>query len=901
MLSIAIIFQIFVIITKAIELDKEKFVNKINKLSSAKIEIKGKVNIKFNPLPKITISHIRIRDFKIGNYKVNIRAKKLQYSVSLINFITRDFKLHNLIIDNAKLEFLSSAKDNYNIQEILLPLFKNKTINHITIRNSKFDIISPNNNKINQYKDLDLTLTFDEQIKLNMYFSSQLENFNIIGDIKHENNNIKTDFKLSFSDSLLNFNGQYDESNKFYGKVKIAGKDIKKFIFNNLFSMWFFFPDSNKYNFDMSFDFAKSDSELNITNGKLSSDVIKGVFATKQNNNNLSGLDINLIKLDFNKLISKQKKSYIMEEMAFLKLNERNTSFPLFVKQENVKINLVIASLILNNNNIKNINLNLLLNNDKTKVNDLSFSLMGSDKNTISGYFDYIGGKYNFIGQHIITGNDINKLISTFLANIKFNKKVNKPYKFTTKFTLNTDLIKIDKLQGNIANGNILGDIIFYFSEGTDANINLDINNINFNDFILLNNRQQPRHLLHHIYEIISSRESNNSLLGELLWLRNLYYNVAFDISFYNSLYNKHNFEQIKLKGTSKYRELLIKELKFLSADNNFTSNLEVNLDEKLPFININIDAQKINLEFLNYLEQYSKNKYEWSKDMTLIPNFNNIGLSLKADIKNLKYKELNLLNSNWLFEVQNNILYVKNAQGLIDEGSFKVNGQLILDGLPTLNLTYKLTEFQFGNFVKLFFNIPHIDAKTNWAGSLYSSGNTPYIMIKQLRSKNKFYLADIKINNFAIKQLIQEIANLSSDPINSLNVPVAQMIKNGNTIFQTSTGELNIKNGQIILNNINLNGNNIKGVVAGKIDLVNFIMKLNSVFIFTAYYRVKDHEVKKSALRFTHQLQGKFDNISGKFNLVQLESFVTKLKEHYVKLYNEIMARKKLKKSKAN
>ena len=898
LLIVVLIAEILFLVTRSISMDKVTFIKKITQLIPAQVEIKGKIKVNLFPVPKLVASHVRIQDVSVGNYKFNIRAEKLESSISILKLITGDFQPESFIIDNAKLEMFILKQNHVSLQKPLQLLTKQKSINNILITNSKFDIININKQKNNSYQNFNLTVDFEQKIKLTAAFSSQLEDFKVTGDIDYKDNYMKSDFQISFSDSVLNFNSQYDELNNFNGKVKVIGKDIKKFIFNNLFSMWFFFPDNDQYSFELSFDFVESNNKFFINNGKLSSDPINGVFESKQNNDGVSNLDINFVKFDFNKLLSKQKKSYIMEEMAFLKLDEKSSGMPLFIKKDKIKINLILKTLVLKNNNIKNVNLELLFNNNIIELNDLSFSLTDNDINNISGYLNYVDGKYNFIGKHIIYGDNINNVISTIFADLNFVEGVHKEYKVTSNFELNTDLIQIHKLQANIAQADVLGDMIFYFSEGTDAQINLDINNLNFNDLILLNNKKEFRHLLHYIYEKLASREAGNSLLGNLLWLRNLYRNISFDVIFYNSLYNKHNFDQITLKGISKYRELVIKEFQLFSAENNFTSNVEVNLDEKLPFININIDAVKVNLEFLNYLKQYSGQKYQWSRDMTLIPNFNNVDLKLKVGVADLQYKELKLADTNWLVEVKNNILHLKDAQGLIDEGNFKLDGQLILDGLPTLNLNYNINKFQFGNFVKLFFNIPYLDAKANWAGSLYSSGNTPYIMMKQLRSKNKFYLADIKIDNFAIKKITQEIADLSSDPVNSFNVPIAQMIKNGYTIFQTSKGELNIKNGQIILNNINFLANNIKAAVAGKIDLVNFVMKLNSIFVFTAYYKVKD-QVKKSALTVTHQLQGNFDNISGKFNLVQLESFVLKLKQNYIKLYNQIINNKeKLKKS---
>ena len=238
----------------------------------------------------------------------------------------------------------------------------------------------------------------------------------------------------------------------------------------------------------------------------------------------------------------------------------------------------------------------------------------------------------------------------------------------------------------------------------------------------------------------------------------------------------------------------------------------------------------------------------------------------------------MQLTNSNIKFDINDNLLRITSFKGNIDKGKYNIDGNFILDSLPTLNLAYSFSNFQLSNYLSSLLNINNISAFASISGSLKTFGNTPKIMMTNLTAQNKYFLKQIYWNELAIPKIVQEIANLSSKPKKSFLTPVDQMITKGRTGFNNSEGTLNIIDGVAYINNIKLHTKNYKSTSIGKVDLINNLIKINSAFVFTAFYRVKQN-IKKKALSFTQSVSGDFNSREVKNNMFQVKNFVDNLK----------------------
>ena len=871
--------------------NKSEITQKLSNVIGADVDIKGKVELKVFPIPNLVISHIRINNYNIGQYDLNIRSTKLIGSISIIKLLQGDIQFSKIVFDNARIEAKLSNKKSSQ-QKIHNVLTSELHLKNLLFTNSAIEITDKINKSSKKYHDLNINIMFNNEININGSFNSTTELFNLSAIIKMaDKQNIHSDFNINFSDNNLTIHTESDQYGNTSGNAKIVGKDLQHFVFNNLLSLWFFYPDEKISNYEITLNFDINDNNINIKNGEIKGDSIEGYFIGEIKDNQTGNINVKFKQFDLDTLLTKKKKSYIIEEMDYRNLIEQTSNLPILLNENKITISGVLENVTVKNHQFGPIDFNILLDENKSpQIENLIFKITPEDIHHVSGILEQKQGRYHFKGEYQSNGSNINSLISNILPNTSLDPDIADSYELKATFNINTNFIKLNNITGKISKDSIIqGNVFLSFLDDENSMINLNANNLNFNNFLLINKKEQKRHMLHYIYQNLASRAQEDSLLRNLLWLRNLYATIAFNLNFQNTHYNDTIFKNISIAGNTAHREFKLNKFHLYSDDNNINIIADINLDEKRPYFNIDINATKANLDFLDYHKQNSETQYIWSKDLLYVPNFKNMDSELKARFSHLKYHELKFHDTNFSVTVENDIMDIKTISGKIGkEGDFNIQGNFILDGLPTLNLTYNFNKFSIGNYIKFFFNIPHFNAKANWAGTLYTSGNTPYILARQLQSKNTFYLADIKINQLAIPKIVQEIANLSSDPVNSFKTPLVKLIRDGDTKFKTANGTINIKNGNLIINNIKFNTSNLQGVVAGKINLVSFVMKLNSVFVFTAYYKVKS-TIKKTALTITHNLEGKFDNITGKFNLFQLKSFVEQLKKQYIKLYDQL------------
>lgn len=875
----------------AVGSNKIEVTNKLRDVVAADVDIKGKVELKFLPTPKLVISHIRISDFHVGKYSFNLRASKLVASVSLLKFFKGDIELGKITLSNTKLNAVlhDKAHSGSKISNILK---SDISLKNFYLVDSELEIANPQNGTVKKYTDLDIHAFFSKQVEITGAFKSSLESFDLKGVIKREEGgNIRSEFNVGFSDNYLEFYTDYNEAGNITGNIKILGKDFQKFVFNNLLSLWFFYPDGRLSGYESTFNFEINDDGVSIKNGNIIGDNIEGHFIGDLKNGEVGNINVKFKYLNFDTLLTTKKKSYVIEEIAHLDLEDEAGSFPVLINNGKVLVTGTLENITIKDRNVSPINFSVFLDGGKNpRVEHLSFQITPEDFHNISGVLKKDKAKYQFQGVYESSGNDVNGFISSVFAGIKLDPDIKEEYVLKSNLDISTDTVGMSNIKATISGrSKIEGNILLDFSELRDSVVKLDASNIDFDNFFLVDDKDKKRHLLHYMYRVLSSRSVGNSLLREMLWLRNLYIGILFDLNFTDARYNDVVFDQIRMKGDMLHRVLNLENLYLNSDDNRIKVSSVINLDETRPYFNIDVVAEKADLEFLKYRDVKEYDKYKWSKDLLYVANFRNMDFSFDAKFKHLKYRELNYKNSEFILNVKDDVLDIKKAEGQIGEdGDFKVEGKIVLDGLPTISLSYILNKFPFGDYVKFLFNIPHIEATANWAGSLYSSGNTPYIMVKQLKSKNTFYLADIKVKQLAIPNIVQEIANLSIDPVNSFTMPLEDFIRDGSTQFTTAKGALNIKNGNVYIDSVELLNPNLKTVIAGKISLVDFVMKFNSVFVFTIFYKVKK-AIKKTAITVTHSLEGRFDNISGKFNLFQLRSMVDELKSNYLKLYEQL------------
>ncbi|MFZ8864950.1 MAG: AsmA-like C-terminal region-containing protein [Rickettsiales bacterium] len=880
--------ELIFIVNKLLAASKKKdtIAEYISNNLGAKAEIKGKIELDFFPRPKFVISHLRLYDYKIKNYNINIRATTFEASVPILNLLGGDIDLQEITIKDAKITY-SKIRDSDKINESNILEFPYKKIH---INNSDVSYYNDLNQEI-KYSNLDFTIkNIAKLTEFSGSFTKGISNYKFNLNIKDDGSeNLLADLLLDFTGGTLKLSSNYDKKNQILtGNVDINGDDIQKLIFNNFFSVWFLYPDKRQFSYNATFDFTKENNTLSVNNGEITGEAVQGSFSGSVVDNDLGGMNFSFSKLNLDAITSNYKQNFIKEEMATMNFAQQQNFFQI---NKEVLISGLFDTIIIKDKEIGPVKIEMMLNkNLGLNIKELSFQVNENNYNSLQGGFSQENNQYIFKGSISSTGANIKELIRS-LYGINFIDIANdqdQQYNINAKLELHEDQINLDNIEGFFGDSVIKGLINYNIAEQSDSKIELNLSNVNFNNYLLISENDRYRHIIHSLYENLAKRENTVSLLQKFLWLRNVFSNIHFELNFDNIIFNNDKIDNFTTSGRVSYRVLDIENLNINSLNNNINANIMVNLDSIEPFVNIDLQAEQADLSLLDYAEEYKNISSGWSNDFILFPNFENLNLIFKSNFKKLSYNEISIRNSSFNFDIEDNILNIKSASGDIDKGSFDIKGNFIMDGLPQLSLSYNLDQFYLSNLLKFLFNIDNIDSLVNLAGTLQTYGNTPYIMMKQLKSKNRYFASNITVDRLALPKIIQDIADLSSKPKSKFTQPISKEIRAGKTNLNSITGDLDVVNGVILINNIRFSLKGLEMATAGKIDMVNKLIKINSIIKFIAKYK-SNKGIKQTPLTITHSLEGNFNNLKGTYDLFQLKTFTENLKSSYIKLLNKL------------
>ncbi len=875
--------------------NKESVAKKISEKISAEIEIKGRVKISFFPFPHVQVTHFRANNIAIGPHTVNVRSPELRAYVDLFDLMTGKIDVKKTIFKNSRLDLVLFNNQQYettteapNDNDVL-------DLQNIEFVNSGLSILNKNNELVVGYSDLNAQLYSYDDLSVRASFKSAIDQFKLNFKLSQDTEGQQhLNLNASFSDSRLIVAHQYKGKNGM-GSVEISGVDLQKFIFNNISSQWFLFPDNKGLEFFTNISYEVSDDQILIRQAEIDSQNVEGSFSGSINNVDKTGsLNFNLNKLDINSLLTTHKKAFIAEEMAYLDLGTDNASFFSLFDYDIVTTG-KIDSFITQDTKIGPINLDLTIEDgERPRVKDLSFKLTDNDHHKISGFYqkqetDAGKIKHSFLGNIRSKGSNLKETIKKAFPEITFaDYQENNDFEFAANFELKDNVFNINNIIGKISEADVAGDIIWNSISSDKSALNLFFNRFNFDKYFLLNDKDQTRHIVHYIYENIAIRENNASLLQNFLWLRNIFNSSEFNIEFYNSVFNRNELGKITIQGVLDHRVMHLDKFNIQGKGNDFNLSFSANLDEKQPNFFLVFEGEAADLTFLNYHQDSYKFK-PWSRDLFVFPNFNNVIFKARSDIKNLRYSEIFLKSLNAEISADQNYINIDNFSGEIDDGKYNVTGSFIMDGLPTLSIAYQFENFNIGNFSNFLFGIDNFSANTNLSGSLTTYGNTPFIMVKHIDSKNKFNMTNLRFKNFDIAATLQEFANFSKDPHNTFGNGVEEvLLSRGSTAFPSLSGEINIQRGIAVLDNTKLKLDNLLTSSVGKIDFENAQLKINSVIAFPVRYKVKN-SIKASPVKLTNSLHGQFHNLQSDYNLEQLKNLVKNLKTLYIGTYEQI------------
>ncbi len=880
---IFVIGEIFFIISKFSSFtdSREEISKRISTLVDGNVNIKGKVDVDIFPYPKIIISHVRIYDFAIGSYKINIRSPLLTADISLLNIFTGKMKFSDLHFKNSKIDFYKNKK-NIIIDYSLLPK------KNLHISDSALSFYDNDGNIIRQLDKFSFNLNRNEKFTFDGFFVFNKQAYKYNSEIAFEKNLIKSNLNI-YSDSdklsIEKINGS--KSNDYAGTVSLSGANFQNLLFNLFPENWFLYPDGRNYKYDINFSITNKNNKISIINGNINGDAISGSFFGDIDDNSGGKFSFLLDNLDMVGIITEKKKSFVLKDFS---VNDYYNLLNNFTDNQ-IYIEGIIDNISLSDREIGPVTVNMMASDNKFNIDKFDFSLGKNNVNKISGIITRDKNNYILSGSISSNGDNVKDFLNS-LTGLKFDNSSYEDgnYNLSSQFTLSNDKLFFDNITGKFGAGYVTGNVKWLIDDISSSNINMSFFNLDSKDFQIFNSKGKSQHILDFHYGILSDRTGTNSLLSRFLWLRSIFNNINFNINFSNLKYNSHLFDSVNLSGILKFRNLIFENIHMLSKDNDIKINALISIDDEEPKFDVNLDVNKANLSFLDYEKDNISNKINaWSRNLILFPNFDNVLFNFNANIKKLYYRGLDINNSLINFNVSNNLLEINEFNGgFANDGNFNIAGEFLMDGLPQLALSYNLENVEINNLVKFALNKDNIFGKITLSGNLQTYGNTPNVMFKQLKSRNKFVLSNLEIAPLDISGILQSLADMSDDPYNSFEGDIRDHVLKSSTIIGNSKGDINVEKGVMILNNLKFNLPGMNSVIAGKVDLSSKSLAINTILSFVTFYRVQDM-IKKMPVTLSNNISGNFNNVKSNYDFAQLELLINKLKSLYIDAFDEL------------
>ena len=742
-----------------------------------------------NQVPAVQEGYKEIEVEEKVKYDVDNSKVKLMLPELLNNFFSNGGNIPTINFNNA---FLTITKDG-NIQKE----FKNIS-GFLNVKNGQL------NSKINFILN-NINGIFDLNFKDDNYIISLQNNIN---DTLQLSFNTKNDV---FLDSLIN------------GNIKI---NLKTDNLNNLIQ-WVF-PVNSKFYY--MFDYKKplqlvttiekNNHFYNFKNIEIKSEDLQAI-ANLDLNEKEDNIDVNIDKINLDEFIINLsdknpntkvenidifKYNTFDEFIAVAKLNKNDTA-------KNKKINLSIKDLTKNNKNIKNLNINLVVENGIYKINKFDLNLdnlqvKSSEPQEVEGIF------FNNLD---ITGSNFSDLSMALNVDKLFNLNA---------FSLNGKLLISD------------GILYFYnYNLKNEKNETISLGNFEYS----LNNNNNYMAFSAHIkhLDIKTNPKKVNTLKEKFLWLNNITNNVFADITIDDLNYNNH---KIKFDAKIHYFPTFfhLYDIKNITVDNveNITGQFLITLGKKEPIANFTLFIDKIIYEDnlidnIFDIEKYKntileteidkklQSKY-WVNRLFSLPSFEELNGNLQLKINSLFINNSEIKNLIFKSNISDGVLNIENFKFDGLGGSTEIKGNIDMKKSKNVNLILTDTTYNIEDIFKLFSKKEYDFMKgiLGIGGTLKAKGFNPSVFLSSMNFNFKFISNNLFIKKLGLEKLKNDLTNLYRDDSLLANFQA------GNVLLDNSGTTFNNVNGSAILAS-NINNFIVDAQAAGLSN--KFVLKIDN------------------------------------------------------------------------
>ncbi len=838
---------------------KESIQNELNQLSSYKFKIDGDVNIALLPMPRISMDNITAID-ENGD---SLQVSKIMIYPSFSTIFSDKIKINKIAIQDAELNLNKIKVDEGKTGKIISAMPNFELINATVVFDSGIGIdtkIKNLNAKFNfsggESRDLTLVSNFGlKNIKygLNATFKNINEGGNSdSASVILDNESIK----LSFAGRLKNVfkNPELD------GKLTITlvqSSRNKDSITNALI----------KDNFNATAEVYVTDSLVSVSNLILSSSSIsnaKGEFEWSFGAEQELDFSLNVDKIDMDKMFSKKDEEKI-EEVSFLTVLEKiiRPVINEFGFNANTQIfggaDFKIGEVRLNQQDVKNINLNFDIYNGDIALNKLAFEAPGKTVYSLKGNMTFNEVRPRFEGDSVLKIEDVVEFAKWLEIPVSEKLQKDKPnLNLTTKVDLIPRSLRLTGIKFNMGDTNIIGRLAF--KETGERRLNtkftLRVNEINTNDFNLGGALDG---FIEALYLSDGDKFGSKYLeyVNDYRWLRTFPLNLNLELLVDKAVFKDKAFKEVYTNFRVSPNSLVMDNVSINSDILKMSGSVGVSITAIKPVLNVDLkiqDADYTSLASLvpsnddlrkKWLEEQSK-----IKSSTKAPDNNENKGAVNQSAVAFNFYGIQNFNGNLKIvadQLRNTTFPISgfNIDCTIDEGVLKFNmlglnvfngvyeskGSLsIVNNIANLSFAYAINNFNPESFLTYLFGYQNFQGYMSANGTFATSGTNSEDVMKNLEGNINFVGKKITFRGMDLSEIIKTTESGESTGVRLNKLKVATTT--GQTVFDDVSGNIIIKDvvdeatgsksKLATMTNIELSTNRSKGYYNASVDYIN-------------------------------------------------------------------------------
>lgn len=920
---------------------KNKLITQLSEATGLDVNVEGETKLLFRWKPVVSISNLVAKSTLDAPGKPLLTIEHVYLEGRLIPFLLGDFEIQNIRLRSPVINVFKSETGAANL-DALSSNNKNQTFDVfdnalITIENGNLNYVSINHFIDHTISEINITLEMDSiygPYDLTGSIGGKKSDYAISmksGNITNEGSTVSFTFQHQLFS--LSFNGSFSSGNETFnsvnGNVEFSGNDIAEFT-SHYFGRRKLFdhipPNQNTFSISTS---------LNLTNDNLSLRDI--TFNSKESMMNDTKRN--------QKADSQYNESYIEAYIGDKKYLDINLNFD-YINLDNIfylseihsvsmidieipdftiMFDLQADEVYYNNQAAKNVHVGAQLIGRGLELYPITAEIPGQGVFSMSGTLTKPPIRSDssimlpvFNGEFMASGDDliaVNQWIK-FAPAVGTDTETVMPFKAEGKVKIQPHRIEVYDLSSIInKNSNIAGDAVLRHGAGrSKLSARFEIDNIDLDKLFDLSKGKGET-------QGFTSASEAIPLAIKIQRIARLPFNFDTELSFSSLVFNKKQFNNITAEMTVSANRIALDRIYIKAHDNDFNAHVALDLSNENPRLSTRIEGKKLNTSFF-LTEQTREERIKelekaflaeqaneiiktdkvltidrsiiWSTvpyDLSRLLLFNG---TLDIELKELVHKGIEFDDLKINGNIKKNILHINNFTSRVFDGTLELfNMQITSIPSITTVFNFKMNNISFNTFMEQVLNKKDVmKGKVNVVGALGLSGNSTKSWISSMRGEYAMAASNLQVKGFNLENLIENLPSIQDENelVTLANKSLSGLNQDKYFAFNTVNSSGVINKGQVLVKKFEALSNRYNAATTGVIDIKNWLMKLQSSFIFAPSGRYIPYEYlkKEKGVKFGMRFSGDLDKPKVQSSIRKIQQYFRAAKKEEIRIKNE-------------